>query len=805
MSVESEHNCPRCRRPLSGAGEPCGHCTLIDVDDDATIVDRNTRTLVDGDAAQAAEFTGPKRIAGYRILRELGAGGMGTVFEAHDEKMDRRVALKVLSRSLAPSEKAGLRFEQEAWIAGKLDHPNLVKVYERGSWEDLSYYAMELVDGGSLGDVIKNLKRWGRDDRWNLEFGSREYTHWAISQVITAARALGYAHRHGVVHRDIKPMNLLLSREPLAVKIADFGLAIDEEATRMTTAGNVLGTLMFMAPEQILGKSDKIGAAADIYALGVTLFELLTLSLPFKGATQQMYMNAVLTTEARLPSKLNEQVSRELEIVICKALEKEPRDRYATADALADDLENVVHLRPINAQPVGRIPRTWKWARRKPVHAALLAVLILGTPTLVGLGYVAMQRQQIVKQGKIEDLWREVSRYSREARYEQAVDVSSRLLDLDPKHVGALRARALSRFQLGLDEEVFDDIKRIERIEDGKAWPHAMSAHLLRRLGRDDEAASAEALADRFRSANKSEEELQIDAWDASDREEYDRAIDYLSQVVARRPGRPEPLVELARVQDLSGDAEEAIQNYRLALAIRPDEDSYRIDLGRLYTSIERYEDSERFLREALDRDPDDAHALEVLSDTLLQQSRVADSANAADGFLERAEQAARRSVELRREAGNAASPWSHINIGQILIERHRLQPDPARAAEAIEQYELAIATWTEPPTGRDAEPYMAAIVNSCEALIEVLDLDRALAACTRTTERFPDLDIGFYNLAGVHALRGDADRAFAALDRDYELGDRDWEYLQDDAWFERLRRDPRFSKLIARMKRGQV
>ncbi len=796
MSVESEHSCPQCRRPLPGAGEPCTECTLVD---------QNTRTVVGGDPPQTSEFTGPKQIAGYRILRELGAGGMGTVFEAHDEKMDRRVALKVLSRHQAPSEKAGLRFEQEAWIAGKLDHPNLVKVYERGHWEELSYYAMELVDGGSLGDVIKNLKRWGRDDRWKLEFGSREYTHWAISQVITAARALGYAHRHGVVHRDIKPMNLLLSREPVAIKIADFGLAIDEEATRMTTAGNILGTLMFMAPEQILGKSDKIGAAADIYALGVTLFELLTLSLPFEGATQQLYMNAVLTTEARRPSKLNEQVSRELEIVICKALEKEPRDRYATADALADDLENILHLRPINAQPVGRITRTWKWARRKPVHATLLGLLMLGTPMFAGLGYVAVQRQQIVKQGKVEALWQEISDHSRQARYAQAVDASSRLLDLDPNHVGALRARALGRFQLGFEQEVFADIKRIERLEQGKAWPHAMSAHLLRRLGRDDDAAKADSFADRFRTAEKSEEELQIDAWDSSDRGEYDKAVDFLSEVVARRPGRPEPLVELARVQQLNGDPDEAIQNYRLALAMRPDESSYRIDLGQLYTSVERFEDSTRFLLEALDRNPDDPQALEALSDNLLKQNRTADSAEAADELLARAEQAARRSVELRRQTAEPPSPWSHINIGQILIERHRLKPNPAWAVEAIDQYEQAIATWSEPPIGRDTEAYMAAIVNSCEALIELSELDRAVAACTRTTERFPDLDVGFYNLAGVHALRGDADKAFAALQRDYELGDNDWAYLQEDDWFQSLRGDPRFAEIIVKMKRGQV
>src|SRR5262249_53547629 len=155
--------------------------------------------------------TSLRRVAHFRIERELGAGGMGTVYLAHDERMNRKVALKVMSRHQS-SEKAGRRFEQEAWIAGRLDHPNIVKVHERGASEELSFYAMEVLDGGPLAHVIERLRRAGADDTLGLRFGTAEYIHWVVRAIIAAARGLEFAHRAGVVHRDIKPMNLLLSR-----------------------------------------------------------------------------------------------------------------------------------------------------------------------------------------------------------------------------------------------------------------------------------------------------------------------------------------------------------------------------------------------------------------------------------------------------------------------------------------------------------------------------------------------------------------------------------------------------------------
>jgi serine/threonine protein kinase len=287
--------CPTCNGEIPAGSADCPRCRTVQsgsngFDSTATHVGAPDRAA----AAAASRSSHPERIAHFVIRRELGAGGMGAVYLAHDERMNRDVALKVMSRAQS-SGKSEARFEQEAWIAGRLDHPNIVKVYERGTWEGYPYFSMEVIDGGSLADVIASMSRTGRDDSRNLSFGSSPYIHWAIGKVIEAARGLDYAHRQGVVHRDVKPMNLLLSRELGSVKIADFGLAIDVEATGMTTVGSVMARFCsWPRTDPWRGGADR--RADDVYALGA-LFEMLTLELPYVGRTQQLYMSQVLTSE----------------------------------------------------------------------------------------------------------------------------------------------------------------------------------------------------------------------------------------------------------------------------------------------------------------------------------------------------------------------------------------------------------------------------------------------------------------------------------------------------------------------------
>jgi len=769
------------------------------------------RTLTAGASDPGQTRSGPRRVASYRIVSELGAGGMGTVFEAYDEKMERPVALKLLSRQVAASGKAALRFEQEAWIAGKLNHPNLVKVYERGHWDEFSYYAMELVRGGSLHDVISNMKSRGRDDRWDLVFGSRAYIHWALSQIVAAAHGLDYAHRQGVVHRDIKPMNLLLSRELDQVKIADFGLAIEADTTRLTTEGSLLGTLLYMAPEQILGKQDQIDARTDVYALGVTLFELITLALPYSGKTQQMYMDAVLTKEAQRARKLNELVSRDLETVIRKALEKDPKDRYSSAAAFAEDLENVLHLRPIRAQPPGPALRLWKWVRRKPVHAALIGALILGVPTLGILTQRAIQHRQLQQELAIEELRGEVRQARQRDDDHGVIDGTTRILGLDPEDDQALLDRSLAHMRLARgtggsaaaersERFALSDASRLIELLPERSWPRRVEIFILGELGRHAEAERAEATLSGEAPAERLDEDIYFDGVLALEAGTYQQAAELFSELILRRPAVADAYVLRAGAYEGLGHDDQAEQDYRFAAVLEPNDFFPVYRLGNLKMAGGDHEDADAHFRRALELDPTQAHVFEMVADNHSVMGRLAAQSGDLEAVLRHfaeAERAAREGLAL-----NPGLPWLHVNLGASLMEQHRLLGDgeAARVAEAIEHYRETIALAGQAASSSDAAAVTAALHNLCDALIQSGDLGQALEGCRQGVQLQPEDAVNHYNLAAVYALLRRPDDAFPALERDFELGDNDWAYLESDPWFDSLHDDPRFANLIGRM-----
>ncbi len=806
-TTTSGGTCPICGHSSPGRGLACPDCTETSAG----------AALPSG----APDFTGPRRIAGYRVIREIGAGGMGTVFEAYQEEMHRQVALKVLSRHHAPSERADRRFEREAWIGGKLDHPNLVKVFERGEWEELSFYSMELVAGGSLQNVIGNMRRWGRDDGLGLEFGSRAYVEWAIRRVIEAARGLEFAHRRGVVHRDVKPMNLLLDRELGIVKIADFGLALDAEATRMTTAGAVLGTLVYMAPEQILGRNREIGPRTDVYALGVTLFELLTLSPPYAGETQQLYMNAVLTSEARRPSKLNERVSRDLEVVIGKTLEKDPRDRYASMRAFADDLENVLQFRPVRARPHRWPARTAKWVRRKPMHAALAATLLVAVPALAFLAHRTVEHRRLLRGSAVEEIRREM-RLADRGDHRLLLDDAERILRIDPDNLFALRERALNALYLAQQIEerapadpavsvarqaALESMARMVRLEPENASVHRLHAFVLEQVGRPAEAERASRQAERHRSGEPGDEELNLDAMLAAGRGDHARAVELYSELIGRKPAASEAILGRAASRRRLGDLEGAERDYARAAAIDPEDAVARLNLGLLLIRGGEMEEGRGHVEAAARILPDNAIVLQALADGLLVVGRRALYEGRKERALESfrgAESAARRSLRL-----DPGKPWTRVNLGASLAEQHRLaeEPDPRLLAEAREQFEGEISLWRDlrarPGTLADPDAYAGAVINLCDACLQTRDLPRALEVCAEAALRKPQDPVVFYNLAGARALSGRPDDALEALERDLSLGDTDHEYLARDPWFASLRGDPRFADLLARMRRA--
>jgi WD40 repeat protein len=304
----------------------------------------------------------PPAPAGYDVLGELNRGGQGVVWKAHQKSLNRVVAIKTMLVGSYATPDQLLRFRQEAELLARLQHPNIVQVYEAGSAEGHCYLVMEYVDGPSL------AQRCG---------GLPQEPLGAARLVEALARAAGHAHQHNVVHRDIKPGNVLLTSAG-AAKLTDFGLAKHLRAgSGVTQTGAVMGTPAYMAPEQALGRVQEVGPAADVYALGATLYELLTGRPPFQGETPLEVLQRVAGEEPASVRQSCPGVPRDLETICLKCLRKEPAKRYATAEALAEDLHRFQTGLPIRARRVSAAERVWRWARRHPGVATLLSALIL--------------------------------------------------------------------------------------------------------------------------------------------------------------------------------------------------------------------------------------------------------------------------------------------------------------------------------------------------------------------------------------------------------------------------------------------
>ncbi len=401
---------------------------------------------------------GPGLLGDFRILREIGRGGMGVVYEAEQISLDRRVALKVLPMAAALDVKQLQRFQLEAHAAACLHHTNIVPVHAVGSERGVPFYAMQFIEGRSLAQVIAELRRLDGLDRADGPRGgladlststlaadlaggrmggagerdetlppresrvrpgparpasgpetdaampradgcppsgsstrSRAYVRTVAQLGVQVAEALDHAHTRGILHRDIKPGNLLLD-ELGQVWVSDFGLAQVQGHPTLTLTGDILGTLRYMSPEQALARRVVIDGRTDIYSLGVTLYELSTLRPAIEGQDRQEILRKIAESEPAAPRKLNPAVPRDLETILLKAMAKEPSGRYATAKELADELRRFLEHKPILARRPSLLDRAAKWTRRqRPLVASvaaaavlflILAVFVLGSSNL---------------------------------------------------------------------------------------------------------------------------------------------------------------------------------------------------------------------------------------------------------------------------------------------------------------------------------------------------------------------------------------------------------------------------------------
>jgi WD40 repeat protein/predicted Ser/Thr protein kinase len=364
MSNDTIKLCPECGQALPPGAplELCPACLLR-----AGL----SAPSIAAEAGVAAASAGVVAFGDYELIEEIARGGMGVVFRARQRSLNRVVAVKMILAGRLAGEAEVRRFQTEAEAAAKLQHPNIVAIHEVGAHDGQHFFSMDFIEGQSLAEKV---------------FHGPLPPELAARYVHQIAGAIHFAHQRGVLHRDLKPQNVLIDHAG-APRVTDFGLAkLSEAGSAMTHSGAVMGSPSYMSPEQAAGRSRDIGPGTDIYSLGAILYELITGRPPFRAATPLDTMRMVMETEAAAPRWVNPAVPVDLETICLKCLEKDPRRRYATTEELAGDLRRFLDHEPVHARPATRLYRAQKWVRRNPRVSAMGALVV----AVAALGFAAV-------------------------------------------------------------------------------------------------------------------------------------------------------------------------------------------------------------------------------------------------------------------------------------------------------------------------------------------------------------------------------------------------------------------------------
>jgi serine/threonine-protein kinase len=555
----------------------------------------------------------------YDVLSVLAQGGMGVVYKARQKNPRRLVALKMIRTGPGAAPADVQRFRNETEVIASLDHPHIIPIYEVGEHEGCLYFSMKLLEGGPL---TAQVARFTGDMRA------------AARLLIAVARAVHHAHQRGILHRDLKPSNILLDAEGRP-HVTDFGLAKRVEAdSGLTHSGAVVGTPSYMAPEQAAGQKGQITTATDVYGLGAVLYALLTGRPPFQGCSVLETLEQVKQREPDNPSRSNPAIDRDLQTICLKCLQKEPARRYASAEALAGDLDCWLARKPIQARAIGRVARLWRWCRRNPVGAALvgtaaLAVIVLAVSTVL-IWREKERTQAALTESQTNYKRAEAQRQRAETNFREAywaVEGLLRPYDMDPS-LRRLTLPELRHFQTEtallflarFREDPSEEPDR--RLQKGAAYVHTGRVYqVLGDRGKAQEAfLQAIAVFDRLVQEfpgnptyrNEHATALSILADDlyesgrTADGHEYARqAASVLREAIRRHPENAAATLQLASMLCYCPDSQlrdpsAALELARKAVKLAPDDPNSWIVLGVAYYRTQAWEAAIGALQKAL-------------------------------------------------------------------------------------------------------------------------------------------------------------------------------------------------------------
>jgi serine/threonine protein kinase/tetratricopeptide (TPR) repeat protein len=680
----------------------------------------------------------------FRLLREVGRGGMGVVYEAEQLSLNRRVALKVLPFAATMDSRQLMRFRNEALAAAALDHPHIVEVHAVGVERGVHYYAMRYIDGPTLAEVIRDLQRsaaggpgpvdpdatapyCGHDPAAGHAPSAGDtqpraglstwpsYTAPDFFRAVTqlgseVAEALDHAHQHGIIHRDIKPSNLLVDGRG-KVWVTDFGLAHREAGATLTATGDLVGTLRYMSPEQALARRMPVDHRTDIYSLGVTLYELLTLEPALPGDDRQELLRQIAAEEPKPPRQRNRAIPADLETIVLKAMEKNPADRYATAGEMAADLRRHLHDEPVRARRPTLLQRLRKWARRhRGLVASVATVLAISMLTLGGsIGWVVRDQslRQAVVAAQVQEALREVERLEGQSRWGQALIVANHAQSLLSSGGGS---EALGRHV----QEHLDDLRLLVQAEKArfrKTEVDARSAGFIYDRALPDYARA-------FTEWGISEEETAPD------------------QVARRLKTRPESIQHallgaLYEWHWLAAGYKPATAEWLERVIVLVDADPWR-----------------RSMREALSRG--DRAAMQQLADEVDVTRQPPELlGNLALAHVRR-EALPSPALLLRRAQRHYPTDfWINYMLGYALL----YLSDPPRPEEAGRYFGIALGL----------RPCAATYFQLGQALARTGDLDSALALYQKALDLEPDYALVHLALGLAYARRGQPEEAIAS------------------------------------------